>query len=294
MQICIGTKIIKSLPMTRQEYNDYRGWQLPENENGADDGFLVEYVDGGQSNHESHEGYISWSPKEVFDRAYQPVTRMTFGHAIEMLKLGHKVARAGWNGKGMWLILVPGTREATLRAGTPYAKALNQESCEILPHIDMWTLNASGRRAMLPGWLASQSDMLADDWMVIPSEHEISMAVGTTVAKASASAAPALEWSPTLLDGKRVSRKEAEAAVVELGEGWRLPTVDELQTLLDRSRHDPAVDTEKFPDTKSSPYWTSSVCAWYSDARWVVHFSNGGVGGGGDGYACVRACRASQ
>lgn len=92
---------------------------------------------------------------------------MNFGQAIEALKAGQKVARSGWNGKGMWLILVPGQQQVQLREGSPYATALNAESCEILPHIDMWTVNAAGRRAMLPGWVASQSDMLADDWEIV-------------------------------------------------------------------------------------------------------------------------------
>lgn len=167
MQQFIGTKLINAMPMTRQAYNDYRGWELPANENGSDDGFLVEYLDGGEANHPAHAGYISWSPKGVFERAYRPSIGMTFGAAIEALKAGKRVARAGWNGKGMWLVLVPGTPKAELRAGTPYAKALGQESCEILPHIDMWTTNAHGRRAMLPGWLASQTDMLAEDWAIV-------------------------------------------------------------------------------------------------------------------------------
>ena len=128
MQTYIGTKIIKASPMTRQQYNDYRGWQLPENENGDDEGYLVEYTDGGKPNHEKHEGYISWSPKEVFENAYNPTSGMTFGHALEMLKRGHRVTRAGWNGKGMWLILVPGTAHCQLRPGTPYAEALKQPS----------------------------------------------------------------------------------------------------------------------------------------------------------------------
>ena len=93
---------------------------------------------------------------------------MNFGQALEALKAGAKVARQGWNGKGMWLILVPGTKPAKLREGTPYHTHLQLEECEILQHIDMWTVNAEGRRAMLPGWLASQSDMLADDWSVVP------------------------------------------------------------------------------------------------------------------------------
>lgn len=163
----IGTKLIVALAMTRLEYNEYRGWPLPADENGADEGYLVEYQDGGKPNHPGHAGYISWSPKEQFEKAYRPVTGLSFGLAIEALKQGHKVARAGWNGKGMWLVLVPGTPVAQLREGTPYRSALGMEECEILPHIDMWTVNADGRRAMLPGWLASQSDMLADDWAIV-------------------------------------------------------------------------------------------------------------------------------
>jgi hypothetical protein len=92
---------------------------------------------------------------------------MNFGEAIEELKSGKKMARSGWNGKGMWIILVPGTPNAKLKEGTPYHDVLQTDHCEILPHIDMWTINAQGRRAMLPGWLASSSDMLSDDWVVI-------------------------------------------------------------------------------------------------------------------------------
>ena len=167
MQQYIGVKQINAQAMTREEYNELRGWTVPADENPADAGYLVEYVDGGQANHPDFAGYISWSPKDVFERAYRPTQGMTFGLAIEAMKQGAKVARAGWNGKGMWLILVAGTPNAALREGTPYREALGRESCEILPHIDMWTTNAEGRRAMLPGWLASQTDMLAEDWAVV-------------------------------------------------------------------------------------------------------------------------------
>lgn len=96
------------------------------------------------------------------------ISGMTFGDAIAALRAGQKVARSGWNGKGMWLVLVPGQPSVTLRPGTPYASALpGVDQCEILPHIDMWTVNADGRRAMLPGWLASQTDMLSCDWLVV-------------------------------------------------------------------------------------------------------------------------------
>ena len=163
----IGVKEINAKPMKRQAYNDLRGWTLPAMENGDDDGYLVEYVDGGQANTPDFKGYVSWSPKDVFERAYKRTEGLTFGLALELLKLGHKVARKGWNGKGMWLVLVPGTPIAQLKPGTPYAEALAATSCEILPHIDMWTTNSEGRRAMLPGWLASQTDMLSSDWEVV-------------------------------------------------------------------------------------------------------------------------------
>lgn len=87
---------------------------------------------------------------------------MNFGEALHALKEGNKVSRAGWNGKGMFLIYVPGTKDAKLNEGTPYEKALNSNIVTINPHIDMYT--ATGE--FQPGWLASQTDMLADDWEI--------------------------------------------------------------------------------------------------------------------------------
>lgn len=167
MKHCIGTKEVKLREMTREEYNIYRGWDLPNDEDGTDEGYLVEYLDGGKPNDERHDGYISWSPKEQADNAYRPTDNMTFGDAITMLKKGMKVARKGWNGKGMWLILVPGSPNIKPVAGTPYSKAGITEEIQILPHIDMYTVDSTGRRAMLPGWLASQTDMLSEDWCVV-------------------------------------------------------------------------------------------------------------------------------
>jgi hypothetical protein len=166
MKRYIGVKEINAKPMKRAVYNAARGWTLPADENGDDDGYLVEYIDGGQANTTAYAGYVSWSPSDVFERAYKPMDGMTFGLALEALKRGHKVARKGWNGKGMWLVLVPGTPVIHPTPDTPYGKAGVTE-CEILPHIDMWTTNAHGRRAMLPGWLASQTDMLSEDWGVV-------------------------------------------------------------------------------------------------------------------------------
>jgi len=73
MEKYTGIKEILARPMNRKDYNDYRGWELPADENGDDDGFLVEYVQSEYSpyvNHPAHAGYISWSPKDVFEEAY--------------------------------------------------------------------------------------------------------------------------------------------------------------------------------------------------------------------------------
>lgn len=104
-----------------------------------------------------------------------------------------------------------------------------------------------------------------------------------------------LEWSSTLLDGKDVSLKAAEEAVAALGEGWRLPTMQELFALVDHSRTHPAIDTGRFPDTKVDWYWSGTPCFWDSDARWVVFFDYGYVGDGDNvsSRACVRACRVA-
>lgn len=68
--VYVGIKEVKAIPMNRGDYNVYRGWECPADENPADEGYLVEYLDGGESNHPNHAGYISWSPKAVFEQAY--------------------------------------------------------------------------------------------------------------------------------------------------------------------------------------------------------------------------------
>lgn len=83
---------------------------------------------------------------------------MTFSEALERLKQGDRVARAGWNGKGMFLYLVPGS---TFNVNRPPILGIYEEGTEITyrPHIDMKTVDGS----CVP-WVASQTDVLADDW----------------------------------------------------------------------------------------------------------------------------------
>ena len=171
MQKYIGVKEIKAAPMKRGDYNTYRGWEIPVDENPNDDGFLVEYIDGGQTNHPGHAGYISWSPAGVFERAYRRVDGLTFGQAIEAMKAGKKVARSGWNGKGMWVVLMAGmtlppysTQGTERKVNDRTAKWIGENTpFESLPYIAMWTAD----QKWLPGWLASQTDMLSEDWMIV-------------------------------------------------------------------------------------------------------------------------------
>ena len=73
MKKYVGMKIINAKPMSRLEYNIFRGWELPADEDGSDEGYLVEYIDGGKANTEQYKGYVSWSPKDVFERAYKEI-----------------------------------------------------------------------------------------------------------------------------------------------------------------------------------------------------------------------------
>ena len=89
---------------------------------------------------------------------------MDFSKAIEALKRGETVARSGWNDKGMFLTLqegsiVDGNNVHNVGAKKYYADV----QCTIAPHIDM----KSADETYVVGWLASQTDMLAEDWEIV-------------------------------------------------------------------------------------------------------------------------------
>lgn len=79
---------------------------------------------------------------------------LNFGQALEHLKTGGLVARVGWNGKGMWLALMPASVASAKAAGIPEGTAVR-----VRPYIVMRTADGS----FVP-WVASQTDMLAEDW----------------------------------------------------------------------------------------------------------------------------------
>ena len=93
---------------------------------------------------------------------------MNFGEAIEAMKAGKRVARKGWNGKNMFVFLVNGSvvpRE-NLRGACAVAVEASVNTApvqDICSHIDMMAADGS----IVIGWLASQTDMLAEDWSVL-------------------------------------------------------------------------------------------------------------------------------
>ena len=87
----------------------------------------------------------------------------TFGfeRALAELKLGQKVAREGWNGKGMFLFLVPGS---TFQVNRPPLLGIYPEGTEINYHAHIDIKAVDGR--IIP-WVCSQKDMLAEDWVLV-------------------------------------------------------------------------------------------------------------------------------
>lgn len=91
---------------------------------------------------------------------------VTFGEALEALKSGKRVARMGWNGKGMFLYLVYGMDGGTtciLKEAPPSGANCVPECPKIGDHINMKAADGS----IVVGWLASQTDMLAEDWVIL-------------------------------------------------------------------------------------------------------------------------------
>ena len=117
-----------------------------EQEKDGQPGYAVKYADG----------YTSWSPRDVFEAAYRvtegPAQFLTFGDAIHFLKAGKRGDRHGWNGKGMWLEMQRPDEHSKMTLPYLYLNYPND------------SVNTPGARVP---WLASQTDMLTEDWVVL-------------------------------------------------------------------------------------------------------------------------------
>ena len=99
-------------------------------------------------------------PRKVYTKKYP----MSFGEAIDAMRAGNKCTREGLNGKGMFVIFVQGQKKVPLSPESAYAKVFQKrKTIDINGHFDMYT----AQRQMQPGWLASQTDMVAMDWVIL-------------------------------------------------------------------------------------------------------------------------------
>lgn len=144
----IGTKIIMAEPAIKVDGRVYTyDKPIPRSMN-REEGYRVVYPDG----------YVSFSPKGVFEEAYRLTDGMSFGLAIEAAKKGHKIARRGWNGKGQYIELAHSISYVTadLRVINCNHDSIGNKAFAFV-----------GTSGVQMGWLATQSDMLADDWCIV-------------------------------------------------------------------------------------------------------------------------------
>ena len=149
MKQYIGTKIIQAEPAYRVDGEVFVKANIVPCGVHTEDGYKVVYPDG----------YESWSPKDVFEAAYRETSGMNFGLAIEAAKMGKKIARAGWNGKNQYVEL--GHDFSYTAPGDIPVRPVQHLD------IDSQALVFVGTRGRQVGWLASQADMLADDWKIV-------------------------------------------------------------------------------------------------------------------------------
>ena len=135
MKKFIGTKIIHAEPQVKDGV----------------DGYKVVYSDN----------YISWSPKNVFEEAYREIDNMSFGLALEALRKGFKVARKGWNGKGIYIEMQNPDEHSKMTQPYLYIVTTN-----------LITNNQYAPKGIVP-WLPSQTDILAEDWLIVEYEKLI-------------------------------------------------------------------------------------------------------------------------
>ena len=161
MKKYIGTKVVNATPAWLVDNKVYLKDETVPRSMNRKDGYIVV----------SEDGYESWSPKSVFEKAYREVGTMDFGGAMHCLKAGLAVRRRGWNGKGLFIVKqVPAHITGDI---IPNMQSLPQSAKNILmsrenPHIDytnqMLIINPDGRA---DSWVPSSSDVFAEDWEVV-------------------------------------------------------------------------------------------------------------------------------
>lgn len=202
MKSYLGVTFVRAVAMTRQEYNTLRGWEVPQDENPSDNGYLVEYVNSPASNHPSFSGHIAWLPKDNFEQIYTLANdekSIYFGLATEdgvVIGSGKTPAQAKERAEyykdfmripatfdfgtaiyllksgervkrsgwnGKGMFLFLVKGEALTQAVEErYGDPEKQGVHKVLDQIYMHTVQGD-----LVAWLANQTDVLAEDWELV-------------------------------------------------------------------------------------------------------------------------------
>lgn len=167
MKKYIGTKVVSATPAFRKGGKVYLpSDEMPKSMELIEDGYKVVYVDG----------YESWSPKDVFEKAYQCVEDgLTFSHAIEFLKNGQALRRKNWNCKDLMVrqMLFRNVPEDIDGSIIPTMQSLSQPAKD---KIMKYTKNIfytslcfiyNSQTGQADSWVPSISDIFANDWEVV-------------------------------------------------------------------------------------------------------------------------------
>jgi hypothetical protein len=162
----VGSNNVKVTPMTRGEYSEYRGWASPTSERYNDEGYMMEYASrlAEESNVKGYEGYILWTPKQIFEDIYPPNVHSTlsFELALELAKQSRSITQKDWNSGGLKVASRQPTESSDITL--PYLYTQYPAASDNISPGHLNALNASVPQ------LASQSELRSSDWNIV-EEH---------------------------------------------------------------------------------------------------------------------------
>ena len=165
----VGTRRVKATPMSRQDYNNLRGWRLPDDEDGNDEGYLIEHTDGGKPNTLDYEGYVSWSPKDTFDNTFTDAEDLVCSYGTTLKSFTDN--RVGQSIGDMGRTCDIGDVPALLVEGRELVRQGWDDSKECIylgSEDDKSQIMLRHKDGITEPWSPDQSDVTADDWMIVP------------------------------------------------------------------------------------------------------------------------------
>jgi len=148
----ICRRVVDAEAMTRGDYNQYRGWQLPADEDGSDAGYLIAPAGAAP-------GYVQWMPEGEFNRTHSLLKGMNFSDALEIVKVGVAICRSGWNGKDQYVFRISTDEMARVLM-------LGHARMKDVTAVDPVLALKNAQGGIQLGWAPSQGDLFANDWEI--------------------------------------------------------------------------------------------------------------------------------